>query len=174
MSVQRRTKFRHGKNSNLTIDSIEQGIKIRFDTGEFQMEKNRLTVTFNPMFVQREALVTLATETSNGVLASSVQAHPWKLDALVHVLLIREPAPPWTQFLVRVGPRLRTRFASLAAPRTAHGTTAQTLGKLALDRIGALAVSIIQVTGLLPRVYARDICAKRLIVERKKRILGLF
>lgn len=84
-------------------------------------------VTFNPVFVQRETLVTLATETSNCVLASTVQAHPGKLDALVHVLLVRETAPPRAQFFVRVGPWLRARFASLATPRTPHGTAAQAL-----------------------------------------------
>lgn len=132
------------------------------------LERNGLTVTFNPMFIQRETLVALATETSNGVLASAVQAHSRKLDALVHVLLVRETAPPRAQFFVRVGPRLGTRFASLATPRTPHGTTAQTLGKLAFDWIRALAVSIIQVTSLLPRVYARDICAPE--KEKKKKL----
>lgn len=84
-------------------------------------------VTFNPVFIQRETLVTLATEASNCVLTSTVQAHSRKLDAFVYVLLVRETAPPRAQFFVRVGPWLRARFASLATPRTSHGTAAQTL-----------------------------------------------
>lgn len=90
-------------------------------------EKNGLTVTFNPVFIQRETLVALATEASNCVLTSTVQAHSRKLDALVYVLLVRETAPPRAQFFVRVGPWLRARFASLATPRTSHRTAAQTL-----------------------------------------------
>lgn len=127
MSVQKKKERRKKKS----LGTRERKIQIelnRFDSIlERISEKNGLTVTFNPVFVQRETLVTLATETSNRVLASTVQAHPGKLDALVHVLLVRETAPPRAQFFVRVGPWLRARFASLATPRTPHGTAAQAL-----------------------------------------------
>lgn len=127
MSVQKKKERRKKKS----LGTRERKIQIelnRFDSIlERISEKNGLTVTFNPVFVQRETLVTLATETSNRVLASTVQAHPGKLDALVHVLLVRETAPPRAQFFVRVGPWLRARFASLATPRTSHGTAAQAL-----------------------------------------------
>lgn len=55
-----------------------------------------LTVALDPMFVERKALITLATETADRVLASSVQAHSRELDAFVDILPVREASPSWT------------------------------------------------------------------------------
>ena len=109
------------------------------------------------MFVEREALITLATETADRVLASSVQAHSRELDAFVDILPVREASPSWTQLLMRVGTWLRTGLASFATPSTAHGTATKTLRKLSVYGVCALSVSIVQVTGLLSRVYARGV-----------------
>lgn len=115
-------------------------------------------VAFNSVLVQREALIALATVTTDRVLASSVEAHPGKLDALVDVVFVGETVPPGAHLVVSMTARFRTGFASFAAPCTTNRATTQTLGKLPFDRIRALAVTILHETGLLSRVYARGMC----------------
>lgn len=117
----------------------------------------RLTVALDPMLVQGESLIALAAVAANSVLAPAVQAHPRKLDALVDVLLLREPRSSRTQLVVRGGVRLGTGLASFAAPSATHRTAAEALGEVSLYGAGALPVAVLHVAGLLSRVYASGV-----------------
>lgn len=110
------------------------------------------------MLVERVALIASATITADRILASAVQAHARKLNALIDILSLGETVPPRAQLRVDLRAHLGTQLALVIAPGATHRTAAQTLGKVALYRAGALAVAVLQETDFLPGVDASGVC----------------
>lgn len=110
------------------------------------------------MFVEREALITLATVAADRVLASTVQAHAREFNALVHILTLSEAVPTWAQLSMGLRAQFRAQFALVATPGTAYRTTAKAFGEMPFYGTSALAVTIVQVANFLPGVDASGIC----------------
>lgn len=118
------------------------------------------------MFVEREALIALATIAAECILASTVQAHARELDALVDILTLSETVPTWAQLGMNLRTQFRTQFALVAAPSAAYGTAAEAFGKMTLYRTSALAMTIVQEADFLSGIDASGICNRN--IEKKK------
>lgn len=110
-------------------------------------------------------MVTTAVETADTVLAAAVIAHVGEGRALVDVLAVDVAVAFWAEFLEGGRARLGARVAGVA-PGFADAAAADAPQVVALQLLGADAVAVVEVAGLLALV---DAPGGRLVQRQSRR-----
>ena len=124
---------------------------------QFQFHKNgtiiKNTIALDSVFVEGVALVAPTRETTDAVFAATVVAHVGECSAFVDIFAVDVAVSFWTKFFESDRARFWTRIASVA-PSFADTATTNTLEVMALQFLGADAVSVVEVTRLLTLIDA--------------------